>query len=103
MIARLRANYPQKCEYVGQSALRELIALGLALARKYSVSTAAGKVFLIRLMFAQGHGFATDPQLPWVSVTLNNPAITDPNKRIERLYSKAMTCLRHLLPTLEMT
>jgi hypothetical protein len=101
MIARLKANYPQKCEYVGESALRELIPLGIALAGKYSVSTAVGKVFLIGLMFAQGHGFATDPQLPWVSATLNNPAISDPNKRIERLYSKAMTYLRHVLASLE--
>jgi len=101
MIARLTANYPQKCEYVGESALRELIPLGVALAREYSVSAAAGKVFLIGLMFAQGHGFATDPQLPWVSATLNNPAITDPNKRIERLYSKTMTYLRHVLMSLE--
>jgi len=103
MIARLTANYPQKCEYVGEAALRELIPLGIALARKYSVSTAAGKVFLIGLMFAQGHGFATDPQLPWIQATLNNPAITDANKRIERLYSKTMTYLRHVLASLEKT
>jgi hypothetical protein len=103
MIARLTANYPQKCEYVGESALRELIPLGIGLAGKYSVSTAGGKVFLIGLMFAQGHGFATDPQLPWIQATLNNPAITDPNKRIERLYSKTMTYLRHVLASLEKT
>jgi len=70
------------------------------LARKYSVSTAAGKVFLIGLMFAQGHGFATDPQLPWIQATLNNPAITDPNRRIERVYSKVMTYLRYVLAEL---
>jgi hypothetical protein len=101
MIARLKANYPQKCEYVGESALRELIPLGISLARKHSVSTETGKVFLIGLMFAKGHGFATDPQLPWIRGTLTNPAITDPNKRIERLYSKVMTYLRHVLASLE--
>ena len=101
MIARLTANYPQKCEYVGESALRELIPLGVALANKHSVSMNAGKVFLIGLMFAQGHGFATDPQLPWIARTLTNPAITDPNKRIERLFSKTMTYLRHVLTSLE--
>jgi hypothetical protein len=52
-------------------------------------------------VFAQSHGFATDPQLPWVSATLNNPVVSDPNKRIERLYSKTMTYLRHVLTSLE--
>jgi hypothetical protein len=101
MVARLKANYPQKCEYVGESALRELIPLGRALARKYAISKDEGVVLLIGLLFAQGHGFATDPQLPWIQATLNNPAITDPNKRIERLYSKVMTYLRHVLASLD--
>ena len=101
MVARLKTNYPQKCEYVGESALRELIPLGRGLARKYAISRDEGVVLLISLLFAQGHGFATDPQLPWIQATLNNPAITDPNKRIERLYSKAMTYLRHVLASLD--
>ena len=42
MLARLKTNYPQKCEYVGESALRELIPLGRALARKYAVSKNEG-------------------------------------------------------------
>jgi hypothetical protein len=101
IIARLKTNYPEKCEYVGEPALRKLIPLGLALANKHSVSSNAGKVFLIGLMFAQGHGFASDPQLPWVQATLKNPAISDPNKRIERLHSKVMTYLRHVLASFE--
>jgi hypothetical protein len=100
-IARLATNYPQKCKYVGEPALKKLIPLGLELANRHSVSTNAGKVLLVGLMFTQGHGFATDPQLPWVSATLNNSAISDPNKRIERLYSKVMTYLDHVLAELE--
>jgi hypothetical protein len=101
IIARLAANYPEKCQYVGESALRQLIPLGMDLATRHSVSTNAGKVFLIGLMFAQGHGVAIDPQLPWVSATLNNPAISDPNKRMKRLYNKVITYLDHVLTELE--
>jgi hypothetical protein len=101
IIARLAENYPQKCRYSGEPALRKLIPLGLELANRHSISKNAGKVLLIGLMFAQGHGFATDPQLPWVSATLNNPAIPDANKRIERLYSKVMTYLDRVLMELE--
>jgi hypothetical protein len=101
MIARLKASYPEKCDYVGQSALKELLPLGRALAQKHAISKGEGVVLLIGLLFAQGHGATTDPQLPWIQATLNNPAITDPNKRIERLYSKLMTYLRHVLASLD--
>ena len=71
------------------------------MAQKHAISKGEGVVLLIGLLFAQGHGATTDPQLPWIQATLNNPAITDPNKRIERLYSKLMTYLRHVLASLD--
>ena len=42
-----------------------------------------------------------DPHLPWIAGTLGNQAIADPNKRAERLYSKAMTYLDEVLNSLE--
>jgi hypothetical protein len=54
----------------------------------------------INLMFALGHGFATDPQYPWISNTLYNSAVSDPDKRAERLYAKTMVYLDHVLANL---
>jgi hypothetical protein len=97
ILRRLQGNYPEKYQYVGEEALRPLIPLGIELARRNSVSTNAGVVLLVGLAFTLGHGFATDIQFPWVASTLRNEAIGDPNKRVERLYSKAMTYLGRVL------
>ena len=49
------------------------------------------------MAFAVGHGFASDPLLPWVERTLQNEALGDANKRVERLYAKSMTYLDEVL------
>ena len=97
MIDRLKANHPQKCDYAGAPALRTLISRGAETAEQRLISTGQGTAFLICLMFAFGHGCATDPHLPWIESTLINAAISDPNKGVERLYSKTMTYLKHVL------
>lgn len=97
VLGRLEANYPEKCHYVGEPALRTLVRRGLDLAKRHSVTSNAGKVLLIGLMFTLGHGFATDPQFPWIESTLANDNIRDPNRRAERLHEKAMTYLSHVL------
>jgi hypothetical protein len=97
MLRGFHTLYPQKYEYVGEPPLRTLIERGRELASRYAVSTETGVVLFVALMFALGHGFATDPLFPWVSGTLHNPAIVDPDKRVERLYSKMMTYLDHVL------
>ncbi len=56
--------------------------------------------FATPLFPAVGHGMARDPHVPWIAKTLNNAAIEDPNKRAERLHSKAMTYLDEILASL---
>lgn len=97
IIQRLMHIYPQKCVYVGQSAIQTLIKEGIRNAEACSIATDSGVGLFIGLMFALGHGFAADPQFPWVSTTLNNPLITDLDKKIERLRSKSFTYLDHVL------
>lgn len=89
----LAAIYPQKCAVVGEPALRGLIRRGPELARKYGTSTSIGLALFIALPFALGHGFAADPLYPWISGVLNNAAIAEPEKRVERLYSRTKTYL----------
>jgi hypothetical protein len=101
VIARLNEVYPQKCAYIGEAALRTLVRRGNFLAERYSVSIDAGVVLFIGLMFALGHGFARDPLFPWIERTLNDTRIDNPNKRVERLHSRAMTYLSRALAYLE--
>ncbi len=100
-IRRMRGMHPEKVGYLGETVLRGLIPRAFEEAKKYSVSTDAGVCLFLGLMFAVGHGVAGDPKYPWVANTLTNPAITDPDTRVERLYSKTMTYLDHVLQHVE--
>jgi len=101
IIRRMKENHPEKVSCLGEAVLRNLIPRAIEESKKYSVSTDAGVCLFIGLMFAVGHGFANDPKYPWVANTLTNRAITDPDKRVERLYSKTMTYLDHVLRHLQ--
>lgn len=100
MMKRLRTIYPQKYDYAGETAVREVVAAGRAAAAEYGVSAASGEAVFIFLMFGIGSGFAADPLFPWISGTLTNETIGDPKRRIERLYTKAMTYLDQVLANL---
>jgi hypothetical protein len=101
IIRRMKENHPEKANYLGEAVLRGLIPRAIEETKKYSVSTDAGVCLFIGLMFAVGHGFANDPKYPWIANTLTNPAIADSDKRVERLYSKTMTYLDHVLQHLQ--
>jgi len=103
IVRRMREIHPEKVAYIGEDALRGLIRRAKAEAQKYAVATDTGVSLFIGLMFLIGHGVAGDPKFPWVANTLTNPVITDPDTRIERLYSKAMTYLDHMLQPLEVS
>jgi hypothetical protein len=95
--ARLRTGYPQKFDYAGEAAVRAAIREAVGKAREHSITSGQGVVLFVTLGFAIGHAFAEDPLYPWVSGTLKNEAIGDPNKRAERLYSKTMTYLDQVI------
>lgn len=97
VISRLKQIYPEKCTYVGESALHMVVKQATVQAETYSLNTEEGIYLFVVLMFALGHGFATDPLFPWISTTLNNPALSDSSKRIERLRSKSLTYLEQVL------
>jgi hypothetical protein len=101
IVRRMKAAHPEKASFLGDDNLRGLIPRAVEETKKYSVSTDEGVSLFVALMYAVGHGFAGDPKYPWVSKTLTNPAITDPSKRVQRLYSKTMTYLDHVLQHLQ--
>lgn len=95
LLSHLKHIYPQKYEYVGDPALQALIRGGNELAKTCAISLPVGVAVLVGLMFTFGHGCVSDPQFPWMAKALHNASIVDPNKRIERLYSKMITYLRY--------
>jgi hypothetical protein len=101
LIRAMQVSHPEKFAYVGEQPLRALLPAAIAQARNYSIATPAGVSLLAGLMFALGHGVVTDPKYSFIEHTLVNPAITEADRRVERLYSKVMTYLDHVLKYLE--
>ncbi len=98
--AFFRKIYPQKCEYLGDSALEDLAQRGISSAGAYSGSSRAAMIFA-GLMFIFGHGCLSDPQFPWITNTLEKDAEGDADAKIERLYSKTRIYLENALKGLE--
>jgi hypothetical protein len=90
--------YPQKCEFLGDSVLEEIVKRGVSCAGSYSRSSKASVLFA-GLIFIFGHGCLTDPLFPWIAGTLD----TGPSgeEKIERLYSKTRIYLENALIEME--
>jgi hypothetical protein len=97
MIRRLDSIYPEKSRYVGEPALSRLVDHATENSEANGMGMDPGPALFSALEFALGYGFTVDPQFPWVINTINNPAISEPNKRIERLKSKSLTYLDNVL------
>jgi hypothetical protein len=101
VLRRLKETHPEKVTFLGDEVLRGLIPRAVSEATTYNVATDAGVSLFIALMFAVGHGFTRDPKYPWITNTLTNRAISEPAKRVQRLYSKTMTYLDQVLASLD--
>lgn len=101
MIARFERIYPEKCRYVGEPALRKMVERAVQMASELNLGTDAGAVLVSALTFTVGHGFASDPCLPWIKKTLDDPKTTDPAERVARLWSRCSIYLDRALEHLE--
>ncbi len=93
---KVRRVYPEKCEYAGDAAVRTSIQSGILAAKRHSVATHRGASLFCGLIFALGHGFETDPHLPWIQKTLHDPALTE-DKLVQRLSSRVKTYLDYVI------
>lgn len=87
--AALNRIYPQKAEYLGPAVLQALVYRASGMASQYSLPPDAGAGLMAGLMFAFGHGAATDPLYPWITAALTDPLTKDGQGRVEHLHSKA--------------
>ncbi len=91
ILSRMRLNFPQKCQVLGDPALNKLIEQGREMAKDYSITSNAGVICFSWIMFFLGHEFARDPLYPWCESILENEELEDPFKSMETLYSKFIT------------
>lgn len=97
LLRAMHGIFPEKATYVGDDALRALIAEGRAEARHHDFEGPRPAVLLVVLRFAFGHGCTSDPLYPWISQTLNDDRIVSPGARAERLEKKAITWLERVV------
>lgn len=97
LLAEMKAMYPAKCACLGDEPLRKLIDDGRRGADELGGGTLRARVLVVVLGFALGSGFESDPLFPWVSRTLEDPRLDDPERRIERLEARALTYLDAVL------
>ncbi len=76
--------FPRKFDYLGEEGVDGLLQRGKELAQQYGLEPDLGAAALAILMFLFGWGFCQDPQYPWATATLNDPAL-NPAQRLEAL------------------
>jgi hypothetical protein len=97
LLRGMRDAYPEKFEYVGEQRLRPLIRRAEEEANRYRMLPGTAARLFTGLMYALGHGVLRDPKYPFLGRTLTNAAISDADRRAQRVHSKMMTYLDHVL------
>ena len=94
MVAHVREFFPGRCESLGEEKTRETIRYGIARAEAYNIVVERDVCKYIDVMFAYGRDFDTNPKLPWAGAILNDPAVTCPTTRANRVFEAATDSAR---------
>ena len=97
LLRGMRDAYPEKLEYVGEAPVRLLIRRAEEEANRYAMPRGTAVPLFTGLMYTLGHGVLRDPKYSFLDHTLKNAAIADADRRAQRVYSKMMTYLDHVL------
>ncbi|HEY0006582.1 MAG TPA: hypothetical protein VGB17_17505 [Pyrinomonadaceae bacterium] len=95
MAGELERVYPQKCEYLNEDGMRQLILHGIKSAKKYEISGERGMAVFIALMFMLGSSFDVDRQFRWAAAALRDDGAADEEEKVANLYRAAMDYLEH--------
>jgi uncharacterized membrane protein len=96
LLRGLEALHPQRCQAIGEAAMRAVAARAAELARPYAAEAGALPLFAT-LVFLLGHGVAADPQFPWAAAALAKASPTTPAGRLRELRSAWMAYLDRVL------
>jgi hypothetical protein len=92
-MARLRELFPEKCRYLGEDRLRQLIQASVEAVTGCGLRSERGLSVYLGLAFLLGAGFAADLQCPFAAEVLNDKSLADPNARADRLHAAAVAHL----------
>lgn len=93
VLLRLRQNFPAKCEYLGNDVVLSTINHAMTAAEGYGINIERGFHLYGAITFIVGAGFDSDPQVSWAGEVLKDPALTEPGRKVDRLYAAAVSFL----------
>lgn len=93
LISYFSETYPDECGLIGRDAVRKIIQYGIKRAESHEFTTQKQVTYYISLMFILGSDFDKDIQLPWIIEQIDDRAIFDLTRRIERCYDSTLTYL----------
>jgi hypothetical protein len=93
MVEHIRQSFPALYDERGEAGVREMIQYGIRRAQTYGIDVHQDICRFIDLMAVFGREFDKDPNLPWASRILNDPAIEDSATRMHQLYTEARRIL----------
>ena len=89
MVSHLKEFFPEDCQQLGETQVRETIRHGVQQASKYEVVTERDVCKYVDLLFTFGRDFDKDPQLPWAKRILNAKCQKGSPPKIARLFVAA--------------
>ncbi len=92
--------YPEKLANLDDDALGAFFALGGEEAARHGLTSPAGVLILMTVLFMLGSHAARDPQIPWMGATLRDEEIADPDAKARALLDGAMSHLNRAVALL---
>jgi hypothetical protein len=97
----LQQAYPEKCRRIGGPGVRAVVDIGADLANVTALGVPWGTALMARLVFAFGHGVATDPIYSWIGLTLRHEPSAEVDERATRLHDLTVAYLERACEELE--
>lgn len=95
ILAMFGSIFPSKLRFIGQDAAEQLVDQAEEQAlRVFGADNPRGVAVMAVLGFSFGAGFAHDPLLPWIGVTLQEERFGDAATRARRLEQRAILWLK---------
>lgn len=91
---RLKSVFPEKCLYLGEQGVEDLLRNAAASAARYGLGSPPGVMLFSAIMLMLGSWFDSDPLFSWAQNVLNDRQIAAPQQRIERLHAAGLDYLK---------
>lgn len=89
--------YPEKCQYAGPAAMRQLAQRAVAQAKDEQFLVRGSAVLLSVLMLMLGHDCFTDPQFSWIDDTFNGAEEATDAEKARMLTSRLKAHVRSVM------